>query len=167
MVELTTLFGLAETLAIVIGVIIALQQLRDIKGTREIELETRQVQLLMQLYSRLYDKEFQKQYFELVYLIDFEVGEDFWQRYGPEANLELASSYTSMLGFLNGAGVLVKEKLIDLKLVYRLFSYLPTTLWERLGPLVMKRREQMNQPDIFEYAEYLADELKKIQQVES
>jgi len=48
----------AEIGVLVIGVIIALQQLRDIKQTRKTELETRQAQLFMQKYNRFNSKAF-------------------------------------------------------------------------------------------------------------
>ncbi len=46
MVE-ASLLNYAELGVLVVGIVIALQQFRDIKETRETELETRQAQLIL------------------------------------------------------------------------------------------------------------------------
>lgn len=56
-----SLVNLAELGVLIVGVVIAIQQLGDIKRTREMELETRQAQLYMSLLDRWNNKEFSEE----------------------------------------------------------------------------------------------------------
>lgn len=66
--------------------------------------------------------------------------------------------------FYEGIGVLLKRKLIDIVLVDDLFSEPIRTLWGRMKPIIESDRKRLRQPRIFEWFEYLANELQKREQ---
>jgi hypothetical protein len=65
MVDASLVVNLAELGVLVVGVVVALQQLNDIKKTRETELETRQAQLFSVLMERMDNVEWWKHYVNL------------------------------------------------------------------------------------------------------
>jgi hypothetical protein len=140
MVELTTLFGLAETLAIIIGVIIALQQLRDIKQTREIELGTRQAQLFWQLTDKFTSKE------GLDYLrvlgATWSSHEEWLER--CRNDVEYNKAYRWLTTIFNSRGVLLREGLLDVRLVALMASGPTIYWWEKYQDVIYNERERMN-----------------------
>jgi hypothetical protein len=52
----------------------------------------------------------------------------------------------------------------DLELVDDLFSEPIRTLWGRMKPIIESDRERLNQPRIFEWFEYLYNEMNKREQ---
>ena len=63
--------------------------------------------------------------------------------------------------YLEGLSVLVKEDLIDIRLVTLGFSGLITDLWYKLRPVVAEVREAASQPAFFVGTEYLYNEVDK------
>jgi hypothetical protein len=74
-------------------------------------LETRQAELLMQLYDRYNDTEFRKAYNKVLYTqwADYD---DFNAKYGPESDVRIALE--TINAFFEGVGVLVKRGLLDI-----------------------------------------------------
>jgi hypothetical protein len=66
MVE-ASIVNLAELGVLVVGVVIALQQLNDIKRTRETETETRQADFLLRQTQLITDNDFQKSWRNVVW----------------------------------------------------------------------------------------------------
>ena len=66
--------------------------------------------------------------------------------------------------FFEGIGVLLKRKLIDIELVDDLFSEPIRTLWVNMKPMIDGSRKYLNQPRVFEWFEYLYNEMKKREQ---
>lgn len=135
MVE-ASLVNYAELGVLFFGVIIALQQLRDIKHTRKTELETRQAQLFMQIYNRFNSKAFVSQLNDLRFRWNVTEFDDFMQKYGPFTNPEGWDSMASTTYFLEGIGVLMKKGLIDPEIVDDLMSGVIVSVWEKIEPSV-------------------------------
>ena len=161
MVELTTLFGLAQTLAIIVGVIIALMELGHMRQTRDTELETRQAQLFMQIHDRFNDTEFVRQYTKVIYEWEWRDYDDYRKKYGdPESR----STWLTVARFFRGLGVLVDRKLIDIKLVYDLMPAVVIRAWEKMGPIRKEERERTRNPQLGRLFEYLYNEIKKMEE---
>jgi len=101
MVE-ASLVNIVELGVLVVGVVIALQQLRDIKQTRETELETRQAQLFMELYNRYSTKEFRQQALTVRNIYSWTDYEDFMSKYGLENNPDAYSNISSLFHISTG-----------------------------------------------------------------
>ena len=88
----TSIVNLAELGVLVVGVIIALRQLNDIKETRETELETRQAQLFMQIYNRFSEVEFRENFNEVL-TREWRDYEDYVKKYGRFTRLSKISKF--------------------------------------------------------------------------
>ena len=140
MVE-ASLVNFAELVVLTVGVVIALQQLRDIKQTRETELETRQAQLFMQVWQQYNSVEYAMQRYE-VYDMQWEDYDDFQRKYldVPAKEMRPYASYVSIARLFEGLWLLIQEKLIDEKLVYQMFMGDIVRYWEKFLP----RLEDLN-----------------------
>jgi len=143
MVE-ASLVNLAELGVLVVGVVIALFQLRDIKQTRETELETRQAQLYMSLLDRWNTKEFSEQRYE-VYRMEWTDLDDFREKYNARSNPDIFASWNTFGRSILGLAELHRKGLIDIDFLdgmmladivhwWAKFSGLEKERWERGRP---------------------------------
>ena len=76
----------------------------------------------MNLYEAWRSPDFRKQW-HTIRRLEWRDYDDFSQRYGEKENdIEVISSYTSVMTFFEGIGVLVKNGLVDMNTVYDLLS---------------------------------------------
>ena len=154
MVNISTIFTAMECLGILIGVAIAIVQLRNIN-------KTTQAELFMQLYHQFHNTEFMRQNIDIM-MLEWKDFEDYWSKYGLNINPEATTMIYSVGNFFEGIGVLVNKNLIDLELVDDLMSGLALRYWEKLGPIIEKQREIFNWPEAYEWTEYLYNKIKSI-----
>ena len=115
MVE-ASLVNTVQTVGILVGIAIALWQLRDIKQTRETELETRQAQLFMQIFGRHFERE-TRENMQFVNGIQYEDYDDFREKYGPEINPDYLK-ISSLATYYEGIGVFVKRNIKEIRFIY-------------------------------------------------
>jgi hypothetical protein len=120
------------------------------------QTKLRQTDLIMRLYSTRTTKEFQESWKKVMSMEpkDYRNYEK-WHEW---------SDFIVVAGFFEGIGILLYRKLVDIALVDDLFSYSIKTIWERIKEVVEGVRKYHNAPQIWEWFEYLYDELKKRQQ---
>ena len=123
-------------------------------------IKTRKAQLFMQIYNSFQRQEFLKQFIDIMNLqwADFE---DYWQKYGMINNPEIASKIHSVGTYLEGIGVLVNRRLIDLELVDELMTGIIERYWEKMEPAIISQSEILNWPEAYEWTEYLYKEIKR------
>jgi hypothetical protein len=63
--------------------------------------------------------------------------------------------------YFEGVGQLLRDGLIDVRLVDAMYSDRVIRLWEKAFPIVLELRESYRNPDYYGNWEYLYDELKK------
>lgn len=149
--------GIAAT-SVVVGVMNSIMMSRRAERHRQTDVETRQAQLFMQIYNYYNDREFAKLLAELQFLWEWEDEVDFWEKYGPEKNIDAYSMWASVFNFFKGVGVLVKRKQIDISVVYDLMSSFLVPFWIKFEPMIKIHRERYNRPTAWEGAEYLYNE---------
>ena len=66
--------------------------------------------------------------------------------------------------FFEGVGVLLHKKLINIALVDDLFSSPIKISWEKMKPIAEGERKQFGRPQIWEWWEYLYNEMQKREQ---
>jgi len=136
--------------------------------------ETRQAQLLMQIYETYRSSEFRLLAEEIINQ-EWTDYDDFWERYGPINNPGVWSKWGSVAAFFNGVGVLLKKELIDIDLVEELISNQAFVLWVRMEPILTGWRENIVSRRFGEEAaskkyeaysgfDYLIQELRKREQ---
>jgi hypothetical protein len=148
MVEITLpiMLQIVQTVGILVGIIYYITIMRNQQRTRELTLEsqelarkaqeqaleTRKVQLFMQIYQDMNSTENLRIYSEL----------SMWVR-------------------LNGVGLLVKDGHIDVGSVHDLMRQTILTQWEKWRDIIIRIREEYNMVGFCEGFEYLANEMVK------
>lgn len=135
MVDYSTLSIVFTGLSISIAAFYYIITLRNTKKNQELQLETRQAQLLMSLYETYRSQEFRNQWTSVLKQewTDFD---DFWDKYGLENNPEEWSNWQALASFFHGVGILVKKGLIEIEVLEELLA--PTVLmgWVVMGPIL-------------------------------
>jgi hypothetical protein len=90
--------------------------------------------------------------------------DDFLKKYGKlHSDKPEQTAILAVLNYLEGIGILVRRKLVDIDLVYDFWSGDITTLWEKLKPIVEGEKRKWNYPLLLN-SEYLYNEVKKREQ---
>lgn len=127
--------------------------------------KTRQATILMNLYTYQGSSEFQDavQVFSnacegMEIPID---PEEFVQRNGPPDPLnDVWKSVFKIIWHANGLGVMVETGYADFNTVNKMWGHQMTWYWQILHRLVDYEREYFNQPQYFEWAEYLHNRIE-------
>jgi len=146
-----------EATGILIGILIAVIQLRNLN-------ETRQTELFMNLYETFRSREFQKQYAEIIFQHTWKDFDDWMEKYGPVTNIEAFSSWISVPAYFEGIGVLLNRKTIDINMVDDMLSTQILLLWEKIEPITKEYRKSTKRPQLWEWFEYLYNKIKKREQ---
>jgi len=120
------------------------------------QTRTRQTDLVMRLYSAFGSREFQEVTRRVVDVASKDY-DTFLKKYGWTDVVQVGT-------FFEGIGVLLKRKLIDIELVDELFSEPLKSFWGKMKPMIEIDRKRFSQPRIFEWFEYLANEMQKREQ---
>jgi len=119
----------------------------------------------MQLYSFYDNKEFLKDYCNIVNVYVYEDTEDFQRKYGPIADVDAFSSWLRVGRFFDGVGILIKRNLIERDLIFELLGDVIRRSWEGfesgtgMGRWLKEGRELWDRPLLWLNFEYLYHEL--------
>ncbi|MHA1959051.1 MAG: DUF4760 domain-containing protein [Candidatus Thorarchaeota archaeon] len=130
--------------SVVVGVILAILQLRN-------QAKTRQAQIVVQLYAQFSDPKFLK---NLVYVSG--LPEEDKSEEGIESFVMTDEAVVSVLAFFGGVSVLVDRGLIDINLVADLLSTPIVLAWEAVEPHVIARRRILQRDQLWDWVEYLS-----------
>jgi hypothetical protein len=149
MLDIPSISAIVATVGVLIGVVLAVLQLRDL-------VKTRQTDLIMRLYSRFGSEGFQKTLDKLRQrdLKDFHI---YVEKYG-------LAEWVTVGTFYEGIGILLRRKLVDIGLVDDLFTSPINMAWDIMKDSIIEARKEFGQPTIFEWFEYLYNEMKKGEQ---
>jgi hypothetical protein len=146
MLDIPSVSAVVAALGVIVGVVFTVLQLRDL-------VKTRQTDLVIRLYSTRTSKEFQESW-KKVMAKEQEDYHDYEKWYEW-------SDFIKVGVFFEGIGILLHRKLIDIRLVDDLFSYIIRTTWEKMKPIEEDVRKHNNAPQIAEWFEYLYNEMNK------
>ena len=150
----TVSLGVASA-SIVIGVIYYIFQIRHQRNVRNTDL-------VIRLYTQVTSDEWEKAYFKIL-SAPFEDYDDYCRKYGgsiSENPVSLAADKVS--AFYEELGYLLYRKLIDADMVFEMFSI--ARPWNKIKPIIYGSRKQDDQPTLYEWFEYLYNELQKREQ---
>jgi len=149
MVDIQTVSIAVASASVVAGIIYYSLQIRH-------QTKARQTDLVVRLYTTFGGKEMRQT----------------WERVTTREDVGF-STYQSKFGlsdvneigwFFEGVGVLLHKKLIDIAVVDDLFSSPIKISWEKLKPIAEGERKHYGRPQIWEWWEYLYNEMKKREQ---
>jgi len=143
------------TLSVALGIGMGVVQFRNL-------VKTRQIQLYMELYNRIMEKELQRYLVEILLLWKWEDTNDFFEKYGPEKNLDEFIKFTLVTTYLENMGLALNENLVDARLVANLIGTTIQGFWEKYEPILIEMRRRWNTPKAMPMTEYLYKEVKRV-----
>ncbi len=152
---LQTVGILLTGLTVSIAAIYYTLNLRYTRRNQDLQLETRQAQLFMQIYNQWATMEMGIQWENT---LNNEWSYEDYHKY----NVEDIVGARMLARFYEGIGVLVKRNLIDIKLVDDLLSGDLMRYWEHIEPFMLEYRKHQNWPQAAEWVEYLYNQIKTI-----
>jgi hypothetical protein len=161
MVELTTLQAVSYimgSLGVFVAAVYYVGTLRNNQRTQQLQLETRQAQLFMQIYSQSHNDPTFLDAWRKVMSLNWGTYEELMNLQQNEENIRAIQRVQS---FYEGLGVLVKAGFIDIRLVALLMTIMTRIWWEKYKPIIEEARRQMGYPRYLSESEYLYNELMK------
>jgi len=148
MVDIQTVSIVIASASVVAAAIYYILQIRH-------QTRMRQTDLIMRLYSRYGSEGFQKtsDKFRRREATSFH---DYEEKYG-------LAEWIAIGTFFEGIGILLHRKLIDIGLVDDLFTAPIKLAWGEMKDSIIEARKEYG-PTVFEWFEYLANEMKKREQ---
>jgi hypothetical protein len=164
MVDAQTVGVLVTAASVTVAAIYYIFTLRMSQNNMKTTLETRQAQLFMDVYNKFSSKEFTDDMNRLLIHEAPRYGsyEEFQEKYGYEKNPQYYASLMRMGMTIEGVGVLVKKGLIDVGLVDDLMSFPIMRFWELTSRFWVEYRVRENFPNVWEFVEYLYNEINPI-----
>ena len=144
MVDIQTISIAVASASVIAGVIYYAFQIRQ-------QTKIRQMDFIMRMMPSLSTSKEEMQRADAFRKAKFENFEEFEEKYYVEARRDA--------DLWENVGVLVKRKLVDISLVADLFNV--SFRWEKLKPWVEETRRRYNSPKVYEWFEYLYNEVKK------
>ena len=136
---------------------------RNASKTQKMQLETRQVQMFMNISGVRSSPEFQKLIYKVTFLDEWGDLEDYFKRFGPEKNLDAYSEHLFVWQLYDTIGFLVNKGVIDLSFIDDLFKESLLAAWRKFESVIIMNREKVNQPNLWNQFEYLAKEIMSAQ----
>ena len=153
--------NLAELVVLVVGVVITLLQLNDIKKTRELELDTRQADFLLRQTEVIMGTQHQEAWFDVVFQQRFSTGEDWFEKYGPNVNPGAYNKLLPIIQYYNHLGVLLMENMIPVKMLETITPPIILMAWKRIEPLAVRWRLNYEDDTLLEGFEYLVTKIRE------
>ena len=141
------ILAIAAPLAVTIGVIIALLQLRN-------QTRLRQLEIVMRLYSTFGQDSFARHYNRIA-AWDYQT----YKEYRDRGNTDDATSLFVVGTFFENMGLLLKRKLAPIDLLDDLLSSPILETWPKVRPIVVGTRKEDEHPAWFEWFEFLHDSM--------
>jgi len=160
MVSFEFLAVILTGLGLIVSILYYTTVIQNANKTQNMQLDTRQAQLFMNIYTQFISKEFSEDWIEVTFHREWDSLEDYIEKYGQD-NLKAAAQSVSVFAFFEGVGVLLKRNLIDISMVDDLMSSYVLLTWRKYGPLMRERSEASNRPELWEHVHYLYDKIKQ------
>ena len=164
MVDAQTVGVLVTAASVTVAAIYYMITLRNNQRNLKTSLDTRQAQLLMNVYSKYTDPIYIQSYKQAIANMNWSNPEDYVKKYPPMSPESMAVEL--VFNYYEGIGVLVEEGLLDVELVAKLMSGHIIPLWEKYSPLILEARKQRGTPRVDDKTEYLYNMLRRVRPTE-
>jgi hypothetical protein len=122
---------------------------------------SRQAGLYMQLWNSFRSPDFLRSFNEMVYHYRWDGYADYTEKYGVMNNLDAATKIGTVMVLFESLGRLLKQGFIDVSVIEDQASSAFLALWEKYRPVFEEERKAIDNPRLWNDAEYLYDELKR------
>ena len=144
MIDISTLTSIVTTVSIIIGVAFTILEIRHLNRVRRTDI-------IMKIYERFGTR-------EMIEAVNNVGGADFvdLKDYREKRGF---TDVTQVAVLFDGVGVLLEQRLIDIKMADSLFGPTLDLLWLRMKPVIYAMREGLKEPAFFSHYEYLVNQL--------
>ncbi len=155
MLDIPSISAIIAAIGVLVGVILAIVELRNIARTR-------QMQLIMGIYSLFTTREYMDAW-EKIRTREFKDYDGYVKRHGLTDFMQVAALF-------EGLGFLLHRRFLDIDLVRELMNESTKMTWEKVKPMIEDGRKQLSQRKSGEYVpvyqwwEHLYNEMKKREQ---
>jgi hypothetical protein len=132
--EIQAAYYMVAATGVLVAAIYYIYNMRISQRNSKAALDTRQAQLLMQIYERVNNRDFTRDWAETNYFWKWNDHKDYWKKYGT--NLEECPKFQNIADTYEGIGVILENKLVDPKLIYGLLRNNPILYWEKFSPIM-------------------------------
>jgi hypothetical protein len=155
--DVSSIATILAAIGVLIGLILTILELRELVAQRKMEAIMRLIPYLNIDSSKVVEAS------ETVFANAFTDFDDFVQKYGDPhtSKTPVVSAYNIISGRMETIGSLYYNRLIDRKLWADLNGAFYIKAWEVLKPLIAGERERTKMPKLYEYAEYMAEDMKQ------
>jgi hypothetical protein len=164
MVSVEQILYIVPILALTASILYYAINVRNANKTQKMQLETRQIQMFMNISGVRSSPEFQKLIYKVTFMDEWNDLQDYFDKYGPEKNLDAYSEHLFVWQLYDTVGFLLKKEVIDLSFLDDVFKASLLIAWKKFEPVIKMNRERVNQPNLWNQFEYLAGEVMKTQQ---
>ena len=154
----------ATATAAIIGVTSYINSNKRAQETRDRELETRQAQLLMQIYDQVNNRDFQRDFSETMWYWKFNEWDDYWEKYGSRIDEYL--KLVHVVNTFNGIGTVLENKLVDSKMLYEIVGRSVLQYWDKFGPMVKQWSEGAGDVKNMSKVQFLYDEMGRLYELD-
>ncbi|UCE37482.1 MAG: hypothetical protein JSW00_18840 [Thermoplasmata archaeon] len=148
--QVLSISAIIAAISVVVGVIFAILQMRQATKMRYTGLV---IQLNPALRTSINDLIEASKIMDL----EFENYEEYSEKYGKPTS---DKALVTLAGYYDGLGFLLHKRLIAIDLIeYRNLAI--TSTWEKLKPIIIGLRKETGLPELFEWFEYLYNEITK------
>ena len=153
--EITSISAVVAALGVIVGVVLAILELRNITKTRQMEL-------IMSIYSLFGTRQYM----------------DAWENlrtretndYDGYVKKHCLTDFMQVASLFEGLGFLLHKKFLNIDLVRELMNESTKMAWEKVKPMIEDARKRLSQRKLGEYIpvyqwwEYLYNEMQKREQ---
>ena len=157
MLDIPSMSAAIASFGVIVGVVFALLELRNIARTRQMEL-------IMNIYSRFSTREYVDAW-EKIRTRESQDYDEYLKKYGW-------ADVTQVSSLFEGLGVLVHRKFMGINLVLELLSESTKMTWEKVKPMIEDARTHLTQRKageyipIYQWWEYLYNEVKQNERIQ-
>ncbi len=159
MVTIETVSIVFTGISISLAAFYYINNLRNSQRTQQMQLETRQAQLFIQLYNRFRDDTEDLDIESSFLDVEIKSSEDFIRHWRTDE--DFGKVLSTLGGFYEGIGVMVREGYIPVRLVALQWGGTTRRFWEKMAPYVSDVRVSQTFPRAWAETEHLYKELIK------
>jgi len=155
MVDIVEVSAIVAAAGVLVGVVFTVMELRNL-------VKQRQTDLVMRLWQESCSEE-QVRASSRLSSAEYQDFNEFIKKYGhPFSENPVPIAFRMTTRFFEGIGIAAHLRIVDIGLVFDFFTV--GFFWEKVKPVAEGLRKQRNNPHLYEWFEYLANEKKKYYQ---
>ena len=161
LVTLQTISYIAGAIGVCIGGLSFAFNMRASQRNMNQTLETRKLSFVTSITNQLLSEEGQRRYGELLKM-EWTDYDDFEKKYGSDYNLDNYAKRMNVWKTYNTLGMLVREKLIEPEVLYRINDVNPCFMWSKFKDIIVEQRKRYGGEDANSDFELLNDEILRV-----